>query len=53
MIESFRNSYYQKENNEADLHFEFDTGLSVYRTYKIVEKVNNPEKEIERHNLQD
>ena len=39
-------SYCQGENAEADLHFEFATGLLVYRTYKIVEKVNDPEKEI-------
>jgi NusA N-terminal domain len=48
IIDSFHNSYCQGENVGADLHFEFDTGLSVYRTYKIVEKVNNPEKEIEK-----
>jgi hypothetical protein len=50
IIDSFRKSYCQGENVEADLHFEFDTGLLVYRTYKIVEKVNHPGKEIEENN---
>jgi N utilization substance protein A len=50
IIDSFRKSYCQGENVEADLHFEFDTGLLVYRTYKIVEKVNHSGKEIEENN---
>ena len=50
IIASFRTSYCQGENVESDLHFEFDTGLLVYRTYKIVEKVNHSGKEIEENN---
>ncbi len=46
IIDSFRDSYCQGENAGAELHFEFDSGLSVYRHYKIVETVNEPKKEI-------
>ena len=46
VIQSFRNSYYRGENTAADLHFEFNADLVVYRRYQIVEHVNNPEKEI-------
>ena len=47
---TFRNSYCQGENKEADLHFEFNTDFAVYRVYKIVEKISNPEKEITKDN---
>ena len=50
IIESFRTSYCQGENTGAELHFEFDSGLSVYRLYKIVETINEPEKEITKDN---
>src|SRR5437763_5102747 len=46
IISSFRNSYCQGENKEVDLHFNFETDLEVYRKYKLVDKVINPEKEI-------
>jgi N utilization substance protein A len=46
IIDSIRKSYCQGENSKAELHFEFNSGLSVFRCYKIVEKVTNPEKEI-------
>ena len=50
IIDSFRASYCQGENAGAELHFEFDSGLSVYRCYKIVETINDPEKEITKDN---
>ena|SRR5438128_6035447 len=50
IISSFRNSYCRGENEEADLHFEFEADLVVYRVYKLVEKVTNPEKEISLDN---
>jgi hypothetical protein len=50
IIGSFRVSYCQGENTNAELHFEFDSGLSVHRLYKIVETVNEPEKEITKDN---
>ena len=50
IIESFRISYCQGENAGAQLHFEFDSGLSIYRLYKIVENINEPEKEITKNN---
>ena len=50
IIESFRKSYCQGENTRAELHFKFGSGLSVYRLYKIVEKVDDLEKEIARDN---
>lgn len=50
IIESFRKSYCQGENSKAELHFEFDSGLSVYHCYKIVEKVSDPIKEISADN---
>jgi len=50
VTESFRKSYCRGENSQADLHFEFDGGLSVYRRYQIVEQVAHPEKEITRNN---
>lgn len=46
IIDSFRKSYCRGENAEAVLHFEFDNGLLVYRTYSIVEQVSDPSKEI-------
>lgn len=45
-MESFRASYCQGENVAAELHFEFDSKLSVHRLYKIVNQVNDSEKEI-------
>ena len=50
IIESFRTSYCQGENTGAELYFEFDSGLSVYRLYKIVENISDPEKEITKDN---
>ena len=50
IIDSFCKSYCQGENAEAELHFEFDSGLSVYRLYKIVETINDPKKEITEDN---
>jgi len=49
VIESFRKSYCRGKNSQADLHFEFDTGLSVYHRYQIVEQVIHPEKEITKN----
>jgi hypothetical protein len=46
IIDSFRKSYCQGENTGAELHFEFNSGLSVYHLYKIVKAINDPEKEI-------
>ena len=46
IIDSFRASYCKGENTGAELHFEFDSKLSVYRLYKIVETINDPKKEI-------
>lgn len=46
IIESFTKSYCRGENAGVDLHFEFDTKLSVYRAYKVVEKVGDSKKEI-------
>jgi len=47
IISAFRDSYCQGENShDANLHFEFNNGLLVYRTYQIVEKINNPNREI-------
>jgi len=50
IIESFRKSYCQGENSGAELHFEFESGLSVHRLYKIVENISDPEKEITKDN---
>ena len=50
IIDSFKTSYCQGENAGAELHFEFDSGLTVYRRYKIVEVINDPEKEITKDN---
>ena len=50
IIDSFRKSYCEGENSGAELHFEFDSGLSIYRLYKIVETINEPEKEITKDN---
>ena len=50
IIDSFQASYCQGESTGVELHFEFDSGLSVYRLYKIVETVNEPEKEITKDN---
>ena len=49
IIESFRKSYCRGENAQADLHFEFSIGLSVYRRYQIVEQVNHPATEITKN----
>jgi transcription termination/antitermination protein NusA len=49
IVESFRKSYCREENSRAELSFEFNAGLSVHRLYQIVEKVNNPEKEISKN----
>ena len=46
IIESFTKSYCRGENAGVHLHFEFDAKLSVYRTYKVVEKVSDSKKEI-------
>jgi NusA N-terminal domain len=46
IIDSLQKSYCQGENARAELHFEFDPKLSVYRRYKIVENIVDPEKEI-------
>ncbi|CAG8728328.1 26082_t:CDS:2, partial [Racocetra persica] len=43
---AFRNSYCRGENKEAELHFEFNHDLIVYRLYQIVDKVTNPHREI-------
>jgi hypothetical protein len=50
ITDSFRDSYCQGENAGAELHFEFDSGLSVYRRYKIVEVIKESEKEITKDN---
>ncbi|CAH1755670.1 6744_t:CDS:2 [Entrophospora sp. SA101] len=50
IIDSFGKSYCRGENTGAELHFEFDSGLSVYRLYKIVETITDPEKEITKDN---
>ena len=50
IIDSFGKSYCQGENAGAELHFEFDSGLSVYHLYKIVETINDPKKEITKDN---
>ena len=50
IIESFQGSYCKEENSQAELSFEFNNDLSVYRLYQIVEKVSNPEKEITKDN---
>nr|CAG8484564.1 10664_t:CDS:2 [Entrophospora candida] len=49
IIESFRRSYCKKESSRAELNFKFNDGLSVHRLYQIVEKVNDPEKEISKN----
>ena len=46
IVDSFRKSYCQGKNKDADLHFEFASDLAVYRVYKLVEKVTDLEKEI-------
>lgn len=46
IISAFRDSYCRGENSYANLHFEFNNGLLVYRIYQIVEKVNNPNREV-------
>lgn len=43
---AFRDSYCQGENQDANLHFEFNSELLVRRLYQIVKKVINPAKEI-------
>jgi len=50
IVDSFRKSYCQGKNKDADLHFEFASDLAVYRVYKLVEKVTDLEKEITRDN---
>ncbi|KLL05115.1 MAG: transcription elongation factor NusA [Mycoplasmataceae bacterium RV_VA103A] len=50
IMDSFRKSYCKGENAGAELHFEFDSRLSVCRHYKIVDKLNDPEKEIASDN---
>jgi len=50
IIDSFRKSYCRGEDVGAELYFEFDSGLSVYRRYKIVEKINDPQREITADN---
>jgi hypothetical protein len=50
IINSFSKNYYQKESNKAELHFEFDKSLLVYRKYKIVVEVSDAEKEITKDN---
>ncbi|WNE40017.1 MAG: Transcription termination/antitermination protein NusA [Mycoplasmataceae bacterium] len=45
IIDSIRKSYCQGENSRAELSFEFNSKLSVYRCYKIVEIVNDSQKE--------
>jgi hypothetical protein len=50
IIDSFRKSYCQGENSKAELHFEFNSKLSVYRCYKITETINDPQKEITKDN---
>ncbi|CAI2192554.1 16667_t:CDS:10, partial [Funneliformis geosporum] len=42
--------YPERENVGAELHFEFEAGLSVHRLYKIVETINEPGKEITKDN---
>ncbi|WP_172575398.1 NusA N-terminal domain-containing protein [endosymbiont GvMRE of Glomus versiforme] len=49
IIQSINKSYCSGENTGVSLHFEFDSGLSVYHTYQIVEKVNNPKREIQKN----
>jgi transcription termination/antitermination protein NusA len=46
IADSFRKSYCQGENKDADLHFEFASDLAAYRVYKLVENVTDLEKEI-------
>ncbi|CAI2161736.1 1305_t:CDS:10 [Funneliformis geosporum] len=46
IVEAFRRSYCKEENSRAELSFEFNAGLSVYRLYQIVEEVKDPEIEI-------
>ncbi|CAG8804441.1 22301_t:CDS:2, partial [Gigaspora margarita] len=43
---AFRDSYCRNGNEEADLHFDFNHDLLVYRRYQIVDQVTNPQKEI-------
>jgi len=50
IIDSLSKSYCQEENIGAELHFEFDSGLLVYRLYKIVETINDSAKEITKDN---
>lgn len=50
IIDSFCTSYCKGENTGAELHFKFNSGLSVYRRYKIVETIKEPEKEITKDN---
>ncbi|MCE8164009.1 MAG: hypothetical protein I3273_05180 [Candidatus Moeniiplasma glomeromycotorum] len=44
--QSFCQFYERKLNRVVDFHFDFGDKLSVYRLYQIVEKANDPEKEI-------
>jgi hypothetical protein len=46
IIDSIRKSYCQGENSRAELSFEFNSKLSVYRCYKMVETINDSQKEI-------
>ncbi|CAG8712143.1 8195_t:CDS:2 [Cetraspora pellucida] len=50
IMDSFCKSYCKGENIGAELHFEFDSRLLVYRRYKIVSELNDPEKEIAADN---
>lgn len=47
ICQSFRQFYEKKLNQTVDFHFEFGDKFSVYRLYQIVEKVSDPEKEID------
>ena len=49
IVKAFRRSYCKEENARAELNFEFNDGLLVYRLYQIVEQVNDPEKEISKN----
>jgi N utilization substance protein A len=46
IIDSIRKSYCQGESSRTELSFEFNSKLSVYRCYKIVETINDSQKEI-------
>ncbi|KLL02277.1 MAG: transcription elongation factor NusA [Mycoplasmataceae bacterium RC_NB112A] len=46
ICQSFCHFYEKKLNQKVDFHFEFKDKFRVYRLYQIVDKVDNPEKEI-------